>query len=347
MKNRSDPVFVFLFRSNRRNSSTNETESTSYAFDMSALSNVLKSLQEKNRSLPFFNFGILKYEVRTTKKKITSEMKGFLFVQVKHSGVTSIPVVVSSNWTRNLDRITVQVNYRFNSSTFPGSIRMVDDVVVFSSSIADGQEIEQSTPSAEWSVLLFFEFSTNDKHLVFPRSNNEHKISWKVPYTFDGSGKLSATIKCLQTNAADGSDNEQKQTKPLTTSSIIHVRFLAENSLLSSIDFDFACRGYKISLLKKKIQSGKNDEPNRNFVRTENFLFQENINRNRTLTDLCTCSNDLRLNEVESDSSTFLVASFLDRNKLNRLNAENFNRFYRTVYLDLSLILTLNIDVQN
>ena len=77
---------------------------------------------------------------------------------------------------------------------------------------------------------------------------------WKVPYTFDGSGTLSATVMTSQTTT-DGNDSDQQQ-KPLTTSSIVNVQFLAENALFSSIDFEFACRGYRVSLLKKKICSG-------------------------------------------------------------------------------------------
>ena len=52
--------FKYLFD---RNSSSAELEGPIYSFNMSALSNILRNLQEKNRSLPFFNFGILKYEV--------------------------------------------------------------------------------------------------------------------------------------------------------------------------------------------------------------------------------------------------------------------------------------------
>ncbi|UJR10471.1 hypothetical protein I4U23_014675 [Adineta vaga] len=197
--------------------SATDLEGSIYTFNMSALSNILRNLQEKNRSLPFFNFGILKYEV-------------------KHSGISNIPFEVSSQWTRTIDTISVNINYRFNSSALPDSIRLVNDTVTFYTNISDGQQITHSTPSCEWSL-------------------NEHKLSWKVPYIFDGSGSLSATLMTNQ-SGSDGSDNEQ-QSKPLTTSSIVHVQFLAENALFSSLNFEFACRGYRVSLLKKKIASGK------------------------------------------------------------------------------------------
>ncbi len=80
------------------------------------------------------------------------------------------------------------------------------------------------------------------------RIANEHKLSWKVPYINNGTGNLSATVMTMQ-----GENDDQ----PLTTSSIVKVYFVGENALFSSIDFDLISRGYRISLLKKKILSGK------------------------------------------------------------------------------------------
>jgi hypothetical protein len=177
-------------------------------------------------------------------------------LQVKHAGVSSIPIQVSSQWTRTLDNASVQVSYRFVSSALPESIRIVNDVVIFSTSIPDGHELVQSSPTAEWCVTL--EQRTESKTTVVDassRSLKDHKLTWKVPYIFDGSGTLSATIS---TALAPSEDADQEPTpKAISTNSIVHVNFLGENALFSSIDFDFACRGYRISLLKKKISSGK------------------------------------------------------------------------------------------
>ena len=147
----------------------------------------------------------------------------------------SIPIHVSSQWTRTLDTVSVQINYRFNSSTFPDSIRIVNDVVIFSTTIPDGQQLSQSLPTAEW-------------------NSDERKLSWKVPYIFDGTGTLSASVSAVQASA-DANESEQTQ-QPLNTASLVHVQFLGENGLFSCIDFDFTCRGYRVSLLKKKICSG-------------------------------------------------------------------------------------------
>lgn len=68
-------MFTFLFR----NASTNESDSPIYSFNMSSLSQTLKNLQEKNRSLPFFNFGILKYEVRCDSKTKRNDENSFRF----------------------------------------------------------------------------------------------------------------------------------------------------------------------------------------------------------------------------------------------------------------------------
>jgi hypothetical protein len=85
------------------------------------------------------------------------------------------------------------------------------------------------------------------------RSANEHKLWWKVPYTNNGTGALSATVMTIQMDADQNDNNEE----PLTTSSIVKAYFVAENALFSSIDFDLTCLGYRISLLKKKIFSGE------------------------------------------------------------------------------------------
>lgn len=93
-------------------------------------------------------------------------------------------------------------------------------------------------------------------HRSISRSLTEHKLSWKIPYIFDGSGTLSATVT-INPSTSNGNENEHGP-RPLSTSPIVHVQFLAENALFSGIDFEFACRGYRVSLLKKKICSGKN-----------------------------------------------------------------------------------------
>jgi hypothetical protein len=87
------------------------------------------------------------------------------------------------------------------------------------------------------------------------RSLNEHKLWWKVPYINNGTGSLSTTMMTVETDTIENGSEGQEQ--PLTTSSIVNAHFIGENALFSSIDFDLACRGYRISLLKKKILSGK------------------------------------------------------------------------------------------
>lgn len=92
-------------------------------------------------------------------------------------------------------------------------------------------------------------------HLSILRSSTEHKLSWKVPYIFDGSGTLSATVMINPSNS-NGTENEHG-TRPSSNSPVVHIQFLAENALFSGIEFEFAGRGYRLSLLKKKICSGK------------------------------------------------------------------------------------------
>jgi len=154
--------------------------------------------------------------------------------QLKQSNVSIIPIEISSQWTRTFDTISVNIKYHFNSSSLPDSVRFNNNTVIFYTVITDGQQIKESSPIAEWTA-------------------NEKKLSWKVPYINNGTGNLSATMMTMQEDTSENDDND----KPLTTSSIVQVQFVSENALFSSVDFDLSCRGYRISLLKKKILSGK------------------------------------------------------------------------------------------
>lgn len=78
------------------------------------------------------------------------KIRCFVFQQVKHAGVSSIPIEVSSTWSRTSEMISLQISYRFKSSTLPESIRIVNDVVMFSTTISDGNELVRSSPMAEW-----------------------------------------------------------------------------------------------------------------------------------------------------------------------------------------------------
>lgn len=96
----------------------------------------------------------------------------------------------------------------------------------------------------------------NRYDLLINRTSSECKLWWKVPYVANGAGNLSATILTSPTNTNEQQSDEQQE-QPLITSSTVHAYFLGENALFSSIDFDLACKGYRISLLKKKMLSGE------------------------------------------------------------------------------------------
>lgn len=71
----------------------------------------------------------------------------------------------------------------------------------------------------------------------------------------NGTGQLSASVKLTETNKSETTDESTDE--PWSTSSIVEAYFLGENALLSSIEFDLTSRGYRVSLLRKKIFSGK------------------------------------------------------------------------------------------
>ncbi|CAF4410949.1 unnamed protein product, partial [Adineta steineri] len=116
---------------------------------MTELTNILHNLHEKTPSSRFFNLNVLNYEV-------------------KNSDLSHIPIEISSQWTRTFDTISVKINYRFNSSLLPESVRINNDTVIFYTIISDGQQIKESSPNAEWSI-------------------NEQKLWWKVPYVNNGT----------------------------------------------------------------------------------------------------------------------------------------------------------------
>ncbi|UJR35432.1 hypothetical protein I4U23_028189 [Adineta vaga] len=182
-----------------------ENES-SYSFDMTELNNILRNLHEKTPSSRFFNLNVLNYEV-------------------KNLDLSNIPIEISSQWTRTFDTISVTINYRFNSSLLPESVRINNDTVIFYTIITDGEQIKESLPSAEWST-------------------HEHKLWWKVPYIRNGTGNLSATVITVQADPIENdNDNDDQLEQPLTTSSIINAYFIGENALFSPIDIDLTSRG--------------------------------------------------------------------------------------------------------
>lgn len=71
----------------------------------------------------------------------------------------------------------------------------------------------------------------------------------------NGTGQLSASVKLTDANKSETTDESNDE--PWSTSSIVEAYFLGENALLSSIEFDLTSRGYRVSLLRKKIFSGK------------------------------------------------------------------------------------------
>lgn len=119
-----------------------------------------------------------------------------------------------------------------------------------------------------------------EKKPIFLRSENEHKLWWKIPYVHNGKGELSSTVLTTQTNTNETNDTDEQ---PLTTSSVLKVYFIGENGLFSSIDFDLLSRSYRISLSKKKILSGKyQSEPDQSeplhFFKRPSKLALSNIN---------------------------------------------------------------------
>jgi hypothetical protein len=74
----------------------------------------------------------------------------FFFIKLKQPGASNIPIQISSQWTRAIDTISVNIKYHFNSSILPETIRFNNNTVTFYTIITDGQQIKESSPIAEW-----------------------------------------------------------------------------------------------------------------------------------------------------------------------------------------------------
>lgn len=96
-------------------------------------------------------------------------------------------------------------------------------------------------------VRLHLIIEKSSASVPFSRSNNEHKLWWKVAYTKNGTGHLTATVN------TEHNDHDEL----LTAFSTVNVNFLGENGLFSSVEFELNAADYRVSLLKKKILSGK------------------------------------------------------------------------------------------
>lgn len=115
-------------------------------------------------------------------------------------------------------------------------------------------------PSKNLLLLLtgkkpFLSIHIPGQYLDILRSDNQHKLWWKIPYVNNGTGQLSASIQLAEIQKSETTDDSNDE--PWTTSSIVEAQFVCENGLFSSIDFDLTSRGYRVSLLRKKIFSGK------------------------------------------------------------------------------------------
>jgi len=126
---------------------------------MKELNNVLRNLQEKTPLSRFFNLNVLNYEVCQFNNFLCFEILGFS--KVKQLDFSTIPIEITSQWTRTFDTISVKINYRFNSSHLPESIRLNNDAVIFYTIITDGKQIKESSPIAEWYKSFFVLFTIN------------------------------------------------------------------------------------------------------------------------------------------------------------------------------------------
>ena len=82
---------------------------------------------------------------------LNSLIFSFLFFEkFKQPDISNIPIHISSQWARSLDTISLNINYQFNTSALPESIRIDKESIIIYTIITDGQKVKESLPTAEW-----------------------------------------------------------------------------------------------------------------------------------------------------------------------------------------------------
>ncbi|XP_015792917.1 F-BAR domain only protein 2 [Tetranychus urticae] len=146
--------------------------------------------------------------------------------QLKARGATFCPLQVVSHWKCEPSTTGLKVDYKYNACAL-SSIQPLKNVT-FSVNVDGGVKSHKTTPNASW--------------------NEEKKeISWKFDeISIDSEGKGLGSLKA-KFDVTDG---------PSTPGSV-SVQFNGNSTTFSGVEFLLNCIGYRISLMKKQISTGR------------------------------------------------------------------------------------------
>ncbi|XP_053209245.1 F-BAR domain only protein 2-like [Panonychus citri] len=146
--------------------------------------------------------------------------------QLKARGATFCPLQVVSHWKCEPTTTGLKVDYKYNACAL-SSIQPLKNVT-FSVNVDGGVQSFKTTPNATW--------------------NEEKKsISWQFDEVSVGSeGKGLGSLKA-KFDVSDGP----------STPGAVNVQFSGNGATFSGVEFALNCIGYRISLMKKQISTGR------------------------------------------------------------------------------------------
>ncbi|XP_066915204.1 F-BAR domain only protein 2-like [Clytia hemisphaerica] len=146
--------------------------------------------------------------------------------QVRCSGMNSAPLQLSAHWRCDPTQTDLKIDYKYNPTSMSSPVALNNVSVVVP--IDGGVTIMQSKPTAIW-------------------SSEHQRCMWK--------------LAAISSNAEDGGTNALRArfdiTQGPTTCVPIAIQFTGEGSTISALNFDLTSNAYKLSLVKKRLTSGK------------------------------------------------------------------------------------------
>ncbi|KAJ8305285.1 LOW QUALITY PROTEIN: hypothetical protein KUTeg_015830, partial [Tegillarca granosa] len=250
-----------------------------YTFNMSALSDHLKSQGESNKSASYFNIDVIKYSVircpgepcfsfDRMSQKLKKSINRFYFIVSTLPGVESTPLPVVVYWKCEEKYTDYRLDYKFNPNSLSSTATLKN--IAATVSISGGVSNMQSLPNGNWYdidfILLILSFIVYRKFNKLFNEERKRSISiWSNIFIseMDEENQRAAwkldDISEVSENGSQGCirakfDLKSGPSIPATTA----IQFVCEGALLSGVDFELIGSGYRISLAKKRFGAGIN-----------------------------------------------------------------------------------------
>lgn len=251
---------------------------------MAALASILRWQQEQNPLASYFNVDILKYAVSVlgdflsavnfqTSYILDSTVSCVLKIKAAQ-GVQSTPLHLVSYWKCEVDFTDLRLDYKYNGAALTSPYPLLN-IAVFVP-VDGGVTKMHSKPTGQWWVCISFRkepfrddnfltrmqilFSTRDHYKKFHfRVPDSHRALWRFTELSqhsddNGSGSLKARFDLSNGPGSAGT---------------ISAQFSSEGTTLSGADFELIGLGYRVSLIKRRVITGKGLHPPKKMLQLE------------------------------------------------------------------------------